>query len=154
MRKANMCSYNIYNASQPVPVLCSKLNGKGFTLIEVMIAMVVAVMVLVGFVGANGNLRQTSESMFEKSVALQDANQVIELMRNAAASGSFPANVIASYPNGGTVSGFSNLTNETITVSYASASANPLNTTVTVSWLRNGARSVSTTLRTYITQRS
>ena len=127
---------------------------RGFNLVELMIAMVVGVLVLMGFIGTNGALRQASYAAYEKSVALQDANQVVEMMRNTAASGTFPAVVTTSYPSGGTVSGFSNLTSETITVSYANSAANPLDTTVTVTWLQNGNRSVSTTLRTYITQRT
>lgn len=119
-----------------------------------MVTMVVVVLVLVGFTGTNGTIQQTSEAAFQRTTALQDANQVIELMRNTAASGTFPTNVTTVYPNNGTVSGFTNLTNETITVSYANAVADPLNVTVTVSWSENGRRTVNTALRTIITQRA
>ena len=134
--------------------LFEKNREKGFTLIELMIAMVVVVSVLAGFMGTNVAIQQTTESAFQRTVALQDANQVVELMRQTAATGTFPTNVTAVYANGGTVSGFTSLTSETVTVSYVSASANPLDATVTVSWLQNGRRTVNTALRTLITQRA
>ena len=129
-------------------------KSEGFTLIELMITMVVVVLVIVGFMGANFAIQRSSEAAYSRTVALQDANRVIEAMRNLAASGTFPTNVTGTYSDGGTVSGFSNLTSETVTVSYANSSANPLDATVTVSWSENGVRTVSTSLRTYITQRA
>lgn len=128
-------------------------NEKGFTFIELMITMVVVVLVLLGFMAANANIQQASESAYQRTVALQDANRVIELMRDAAATGIFPANVTAVYPNGGAVAGFTNLPGQQVVVSYVNAGANPLDVTVTVSWLENGIRNVNTALRTYITQR-
>ncbi len=131
------------------------LNEKGFTLLEVMITMAVVVMVMGGFIGTNIAIRRASESAFERGVALQDANQVIEMMRNTAATGTFPTNVTAVYTNGGQISGFSNMTSETVTVSYVNAASNPLDATVTVAWKENGTtRNVNTILRSYITQRT
>lgn len=126
----------------------------GFTLIELMITVLVVVLALVGYVGANIAIQQTGEGTFERSVAMQDANQVIERIRNTAASGQFPDDVTASFPNGDTVDGFDTLTNEQVTVSYADPDADPLDVTVNVSWLGNGRRPVSAALRTYVTQRS
>ena len=121
---------------------------------ELSIAMAVVVLALLGFIGANLAIEQTNEAAFQRTVAIQDANQVIELMRNTAAAGNFPSNVTGVYSNGGAVAGFTNLTNETVTVNYANANANPLDVTVTVRWLQNGIRQVNTALRTLITQRS
>ena len=131
---------------------CPKAD-KGFTLIEVMISMVVVVLVLLGFMGANLSIQQVSEAANQRAIALQDANQVIEQMRNLALNGTFPGNVTAVYPNGGAVAGFTSLTNEQVTVSYVNATTDPLNVTVTVSWQENGVRTVNTALRTLITQR-
>lgn len=126
----------------------------GFTLIELLIAMVVAVLALVGYIGATTNIQQTGEEAFERSVAIQDANQVVEQIREAAGSGTFPGNVLGSFPNNGTVGGFNNLDSQQITVSYVDTSADPLDTFVVVSWNENGRRATSATLRTFITQRT
>ncbi|HTL47360.1 MAG TPA: prepilin-type N-terminal cleavage/methylation domain-containing protein [Verrucomicrobiae bacterium] len=129
-------------------------SESGFTLIELMITMAVVLVALVGYVAANIAVQQASNAAFQNTVALQDANRVIEQMRNTSVGGTFPGNVTAVYPNNGAVAGFNNLTNEAITVSYSDATANPLTVTVSVSWLENGRRNVNTALRTLITQRS
>ena len=126
----------------------------GFTLIEVMITMAVMAAALLAVMTANAMVSQTSEGAYQRLVAVQDANQVIERMRNTAATGTFPGNVTAVYPNGGTVAGFTSLTNETVTVAYVSATANPLNVTVTVNYLENGRRAANTAMRSIITQRT
>lgn len=138
----------------PMLSLLMLKNEKGFTLIELMIALVVAVLALVGYIGATTNIEQTGESAFERSVAVQDANQVIEQMRDTASSGTFPGNVLASFPNNGNVAGFSNLTAEQITVTYTDTTADPLDAFVVVSWNENGRRATTATLRTLITQRT
>lgn len=131
-----------------------EVNGqKGFTLIELMITVAVVVTIVVGFLGATTALQMANQAAYERSVALQDANQVIEQIRNTAGTGTFPANVTAVYANNAAVSGFTTLTNEAVTVAYANAAADPLDVTVTVSYSENGRRTMSTKLRTYITQR-
>lgn len=74
-------------------------------------------------------------------------------MRNTASSGTFPANVVAAYPNNATVSGYTSLSSESVRVAYASTTADPLDVTVTVSYNENGRRAMTQTLRTYITKR-
>lgn len=129
-------------------------NEKGFTLIEVMIAAAVMTISLFGLLSVSTLMAQHAQENFERSVAVQDAHTVIERMRNAAQSGSFPSNVISSYPNNGTVTGFSNLTNETVTVSYVNTAVSPLDATVTVSWNLRGVRATTEPLRTLIAKRS
>ena len=129
-------------------------SQNGFTLIEVMITMVVMAAALLSVLTANAMVSQTSEGAYQRLVAIQDVNQIIERMRNTAATGTFPGNVTAVYPNGGTVAGFTSLTNETVTVAYVSAVTNPLNVTVTVNYLENGRRAANTALRSIITQRT
>lgn len=126
----------------------------GFTFVELLITIGVVVFLLVGFLGSITALQAANMAAFERSIALQDANRVIETMRSTALTGTFPGNVTAVYPNNGTVSGYTSLTNEQVTVSYANAAADPLDTTVTVSYSENGRRAVTVTLRTYITKRS
>lgn len=125
----------------------------GFTLIELMIALFVTTLAIMGYIGANSVIQKNSDSSYEQTVATQDAHRVIELMRNTAQTGTFPGNVTTAYPNGGTVGGFTNLTNEQITSAYISTTANPLDITVTVTWLSTTGRTMSIALRTLITQR-
>ena len=133
--------------------ILEKFDPKGFTLVELMITTAVVVTIVVGFLGSTTALRLANEGAYERGIALQDANQVIEQIRTTAASGTFPANVTAVYANGAAVSGFPTLTTEAVTVSYASATADPLDVTVTVSYKENGTRTLTQTLRTYVTQR-
>jgi len=125
----------------------------GFTFVELMIALVVITLVIAGYVGANMKAQQNTEAMHERTLAIQDANRAIEQMRNSSRTGTFPANVVADYPNGGTPEGFSSLADEVVTVSYESPAANPLDVTITVTWTSYVGREESETVRTYITQR-
>ena len=128
---------------------------KGFTLVESMITSAIVATVVVGYLGTTIVMQQTTQGIYEETIALQDANRVIEQMRNSAATGTFPSNVTGSF--NGSVTGYSSLPSgntETVTVAYVSASANPLDATVTVSYLANAKRSTSLSMRTYITQRT
>lgn len=122
-------------------------------MVEILIAMVVLGIILIGIMIGNAVIQKSAEAAFQRTRAMQDANQVMESIRKTARTGNFPSNVIASYPNGGTVAGFTSLSNESITVSYVSTTSNPLDTTITVSWRENGTRAVSTVLNALVTQR-
>ena len=109
---------------------------------------------------ANGKIAQTSAGFYQRAVAMQDANQVIERIRNTAAGGTFPGNVTAAYPNNGAVTGFTNLSNETVRVTYTDFNGdgnaltdNPLDVTVTVTYFENGRTASSSALRSLVTQR-
>lgn len=127
-------------------------NSQGFTLIELMIAMAVLVLVLVGYLCANTTIQQSNEAAFERTLALQDANQVLERMRMESASGIFPGNVTAEFPDGEPVSGFTSLSSQSVTVDYVDSTADPLDVTVTVNWLERGVRSTSVSIRSRLTQ--
>ncbi|MFH1799692.1 MAG: prepilin-type N-terminal cleavage/methylation domain-containing protein [Candidatus Omnitrophota bacterium] len=133
----------------------SQKNKAGFTIIELMIALLVLTLMIGSYVGANVKAQQNTEEMNERTVALQDANRVIERMRDTsnAESLSFPSGTVAVYPNDGTIEGFNNLTDEVVTVSYADESANPLDVTVTVTWTSYTGREHTETVKTHITQR-
>ena len=130
-----------------------KRNAKGFTMIELVIAMFVAALAIVTYIGGNIAIQRHAESLHERTVALQDANRVIELIRNVAQSGTFPANILTAFPDNGTVAGFTALTNEQVTVSYANTIARPLDVTVTVTWTSYTRRQSTAALRTFIMQR-
>ena len=129
------------------------LSG-GFTLIELMIAVVVIGLGLLGMVMANTVIQTTSEAAYERMVATQDAHRTIELMRNASMTGNFPQNVTGAFPNGAAAAGFNNLTGEQVAVTYGNVQADPLDITVTTTWLERGRRNTSTQLRTLMTKRT
>ena len=120
---------------------------------EIMIALFVISLVLGGYIGGNILAQRNSEEMHERTVAIQNANQVIEQMRTASNTGTFPANVVTAFPQNSNPAGFNNLTNEVVTVSYARTTANPLRVTVTVTWRSYTGRPSTETVQTYITQR-
>ncbi len=128
-------------------------NNAGFTFVELLIAFFIITLIVAGYAAANTKAQQSSEVMHERTLAIQEANRVIELMRNTSRTGTFPGNVVAAYPSEGSVAGLVGLTDETITVSYADTSANPLDVTVTVAWTSYVGRPETEEVRTYITQR-
>ena len=130
------------------------MQEKGFTLVEVVITVGVVAFALVSYLGTNYAIEKAAEAAYQKSVAVQDAQQVIESMRSLAISGTFPGNVTGTYPDNSNITSYTNLTNESINVSYVSASANPLDTTVAVSYKQNGTRTITNSIRTLITQRT
>lgn len=132
-------------------------NQKGLTLIEAMITVAVIVVAFLGILGANIFIQQNAEGIFERTMALQDANQVIEQMRNAAneAGVEFQDAVVTAAANAAeTVSSLPASHNEVITVAFADETANPLDATVTVSWDERGERSTSAVARAFITRRA
>ncbi len=132
--------------------LYENLKGQeGLTLLELVITSAIVLLVLVGFMKANTSISKASESAFERTLALQDANQVLERMRNIAAAGT--QSVVAAFPQSSLVLGFATLANQTVTVNYVDPNADPLDVTIQVNWLEHGLRGVNAHLRSYITQR-
>ena len=128
-------------------------HSKGFTLLELMIAMFILTVGLLGILLSNTTSKNASVRMNERILALQDAHRVIELMRGASSVGNFPGNVTNTYPDGVPVLGFDTLADQEITVDYTDIEADPLDVTVSVTWSELGTRDASTQLRTLITQR-
>ena len=134
-------------------------SERGFTLIEIMITVEVMTTCLLGLLYANTKMQQSGNIAFERAVAMQHANQVIENMRNSAVTSL--ATVTTAFPNNGTVASSNytqsstneSLPSEVVTASYVSTTADPLDATVTVTWLAGGVRTVSKSVRTLITRR-
>lgn len=121
------------------------------TFIEVLIAMCIVVPVILILVSANVSLMRMADDAKETMIALQDANSAIEQIRNVSESGL--STVTATYSNGSTISGYSNLTNELVTVIYPSASDDPLDIMVTVTWQNRWGRNRTKSLNTKVTER-
>lgn len=118
-----------------------------------MIALLVCSMVLAGYIGANVLAQRNNEELNERTVAIQNANQLIEQIRTVANTDPFPDSVVDAYPDNSNPEGFNDLPQEVITVSYEDASANPLVVTVTVTWQSYTGRECTETIQTHITQR-
>lgn len=131
-----------------------QFSESGFTVAELMITLAVVVLITAGYLGSNIVIHQATAAAFERSLALQDAHQLMEQMRDAANQGQFPENVTSAFPDSGTVGGFNTLPNEQVTVRYVDPAADPLDVTVTVTWNANGRRPEDVALRTLITQRT
>lgn len=151
-----------------------KMTQRGFTIVEIMIALLVTTLVIAGSVGGNIFAQRNSEEMHERTVAIKTANRLIEMMRYESRTGTFPANVVTRFPDPDpqvivpqfidtTTDESPNLTDKSVRVSYcrgvsspcpsADTTANPLDVTVTVSWLAYTGVERSESIRTYITQR-
>lgn len=126
---------------------------RGFTLVEVMITMAVSVLFIGFLLGSNILIQKANTISHQKTLALQDATQVLERIRNASENGLFPNNVLAAFPNNGTVAGFSNMTDETVQVRYVSTTANPLDVQITVNWTDESNHPVSYSLNSLVAQR-
>ena len=131
-----------------------KAKTAGFTLLEVLIAMMVLGFGLLAMLMGNTYTQQASERIYERMIAAQDASRVIEQMRDASINGNFPANVTTTFPNGVAVAGFNNLMGEQVVATYANPNADPLDITVTTSWLERGRRNTSLQLGMLMTQRT
>ena len=158
-------------------------KNRGFTLIELMITMVVAVVGLLSLMAANVVIEQRSDATFVRTLAIQDAHQVIEQMRNAAdtASSDEPFQTNVTRVGASAAASVRNLPkiyndnkqivdNEQIVLCYRNSdgsrcdetTADPLDVTVTVTWQEHGLRiwrglnvpPRSAALRALITKRS
>lgn len=145
LRKFNNCSS---------PYECSaQASKRGFTLVEVIFTIAILSIGLLAYIRSNIAMTQSTELAYEQTVAFYDAQQVVEQIRETAQNGSYPSNVLQAFPDGQEVQGFSNLTDEVITVDYNSVEA-PLDFTVNVGWQGNGTRPMSKSVRTIVSKRT
>lgn len=130
---------------------CHKKDG--FTLLELMISIAIMVGAILVIFGLLLNYLLLIETSKNKTVAIDDAQAVLEAIRNTDPFTS--SNVTTNYPAGVNLAsnfGFNKLQNEAIYVSYASPAADPLQITVTVNW-QEKTRNRSESLITLMTQR-
>ena len=133
-------------------------SQSGFTLIELMLAMVVCVLALLSIVGANTMIQQTTERGYEDSVVAQDINEVIEQIRdaaNSAADENFQTDAVTAASTAVTsVKSLPSINNESLDVAYVDQSADPLDVTVTAAWDQQGLRGKTMSMRALITRRT
>ena len=135
-------------------IIQTRVRIKGFTMLELMIAVMAMGLTLLTVILGNTYLQQVNEKSYERMIAAQDAQRLIELVRNVSMTGNFPQNVVGAYPQGAAVPGFNNLPSEQISVSYVNPTVDPLDMTVTTNWRERGRRNASFQLRTFMTQRT
>ena len=120
-----------------------KKSEKGVTFIELLVSGLILSLVIGGMLQAYQYHLQLSEIALETSVALGDASDILESIGGTPFSSvpvNFPHGVVdgpAGNKYSGRIGGYA-LVNETITVTYIDASADPLEIIVTVTW--NGPR--------------
>lgn len=138
-------------------------SSNGFTLVELMIAVLIfasaVVIMLLAFVSAEA-LTESSRNLTQ---AVEDAQTVMERIRDDLQSSADPEAFVAAFPestyedwvidqqNGDTQ--FNDLTNEAVEVTYGDAGEDPLPISVEISWEERGGRQRSTVIETQMTRR-
>lgn len=130
---------------------------KGFSLMEVMFAMLifaVASVWLMGFYASTARLNEQSRNLTQ---AMNDAKILMEAIRDTAQTGGLTgaAGVTGVFPAGqdlGPANGLTGLRNERVAVTYANPAADPLSVTVQVTWDEFG-RQRAAALDTLVTRR-
>lgn len=126
---------------------------QGFTLLEVLTAMVLSVLALVAILAANTVLSKGNTLSHQRVIAVQDAQRVMERVREVATAGRFPANVTNAFPDGGLVPGFNNLRNQQVRVNHTIAGNELLDVSVNVNWQDETNHNLTYSLGALITQR-
>lgn len=134
-------------------IFFSDRGTRGFTLLEIMIAIAIMVGAILAILGLFLNFLVLVETAKNTTVAVDNAQAVLEEIRN---TDPFTVNnVTAAFPAGVNLApnfSFDKLDNEAIYVSYGSLAADPLQITVTVNW-QEKTRSRSESLITKMSQR-
>lgn len=133
------------------PGATMRKGGRGFTLVEVLMAMLVFVVAVVAllmlYIGVS-SLRESSRNMAQ---AMADARTVLEEIREA--SGASLAGVTGTDWTGwASDNNLTSLPDEVVTVEYADEAADPLDITVQVDWTERG-RARTAVVETLVTQR-
>lgn len=123
----------------------------GFTLIEIMMAMLVfvtAVVILLGVYVGVASLRETSRNTGQ---AMADARAVLEAMRDASTT-SLATVTGTDWTDWAANNGLTSLNDEVVTVTYENSLADPLDATVRIDWQEH-QRDRSATVNTLLTKR-
>ena len=116
-----------------------KRNSKGFTFIEILIALLVLTVAVAAVFEAHRQLNRFSEINRQQNTALDHLQSMMEMIQAQAFANlatNFPAGVAnkGSAPSYNDIVGGLTLTNEQITVTYPTATAILREVVVTVQW--------------------
>jgi len=93
------------------PWVSTRMNEAAFTYIELMVALGIVMSAVLFALAANTTVQHKSEEAVERTVAMQEAHQVIEEIRETARSAAiFPNDVVTAFPPDTARPGFTNLT--------------------------------------------
>ena len=128
-----------------------KKNNDGFSFVEILIVCLLLSVVIIGCFYVFHAGFALMEQLKGSVIALNDAESVIENMRNIDPVSA--VNLSGIYPDGAVVPGFNNLPNETVRVEYANLNADPIKVYVIVNWEGQGGRQLTEQLVTLLTTR-
>ena len=112
-----------------------RTNDQGFTLFEMMIAMAILALILLGLMSATIRAFRLTQETDNKIVAINEVQTVLNLVRAAKdLPGTFPDNVTGAFPEGEFTPAEEVLPNQTIIIAYEDDSANPLTVTVEIQY--------------------
>ena len=110
-------------------------KNKGFTLIEIMIAMGILALVLLGLMSATLRAFRLTQETDNKIQAINALQTVLNQVKAAKSlPGDFPGNVTGAFPAGEFTPDEEVMPNQTITIAYEDALANPLVVTVEIQY--------------------
>jgi len=110
-------------------------NQKGTTLVEVLIALLVVSIGVLSSLAYFAAANRSTAIARDITIATTHGEYVLEQMRSLPALSNITG---TNWDDWTKTTGLNTLSNETITVAFADASADPLNVQTTVSWLTNG----------------
>jgi len=129
-------------------------EADGFTLVELMLAMVIFVGVLGAAAQALVSYYAAMDLQHQRNVAAQECKAVLNQMRNVrdgAPAGGFPGIVTGEWPDGTAVPGPHPLPNEQLVVRYTNPASNPLEVVVTCTWRDRSGHPASVKMSTRLT---
>lgn len=116
-----------------------KKNKKGFTLIELMVAVLITVVVIISSLFCYIQLMLLAEASVNLTLAVNDAQLVLEQLKATAYAdiGSYVLPTTIQFPDGTNVNVLQNLPEETITLTR-SVTGDLATISVNVSWVERG----------------
>ena len=123
-------------------------QNKGFTLVELLLAVFILSVGIVGILLLFSQSILSTEYAWDKTVAVSHAEGVLEAMQ---LKDSLSEITLTDWKNWAENQGFNTLPGESLTVNFINPSVDPLEIQVTVNWIRK-QRKGQVTLKTQMTK--